>query len=791
MPEGVPLPGQACSELLCRLLVPDPQNRASFREFFRSDVLRHPAAGSPGLSVESEPSSSSPSSRSSIDNSRRNSTVYTEQRSPGNSPISSETTTKQMMAMAPSRVDNNRTAAGRGRDASRIQEKGSNPTAVVTIAYSGGSRSSREGGEEFQRSMTVSAASDRGQGQGQVQQAATPPPARGGGWWPLAGWRWGGGGAQEEAASRPRGVEEDGRFKPLARTYSEPPVAVQHQHQRGNRLQTPPSRGSGGGDYYPTQQQPQGASASGRSSSSSRGGGGGHWGGPNTVPSRPPLTPPSPAQGSSSSRRGGSGGGRGGGARPIPIRQKSASSLRSGGGGRGGGRASGSGAQHNQYEESSSPSDAVTGRKHSGSGYPLSSQWPSCDNSPGDSSRRGDGDSGPLRSHERQRLRSHTPNSAPEISYMGYAASKARERGAAAAAAAAAGIRGVAFSLAGDKSRPPSSVDLGWTVSQQQGGSAQVGMRDIEQQQQPSGSGRRSRLPSLDLDGVRPRREQPLPRDLGARAGTAADGGPQQLVVAPPTAAVVAESSLQTLGSSPPERYPLQVATMINNQRQRLWSGVVGMEAGAGGAPRSGVGVGDVGGGGLPFASDDVQGDVVVTGDFSGGVKAIRATKLEQKYESPLLPGQQQGRRSDSGGGDGSGGSDDFVLVGSSTSPENESGPPPTATAGRSSSSSNSCSAGGQHAHPAPTAATAYRSGGNNNAVGEEGDNRSLGTQLVAAGGRQAWGGDCGQEVFGLHQGSEVGGGQDSRYCSGEAHPLSLEGIMRCLQVGVQLLVLS
>ncbi|CAM9697179.1 unnamed protein product [Scytosiphon promiscuus] len=39
LPEGVPRPGRSCNDLLCRLLVPDPQHRASFREFFQSDVL--------------------------------------------------------------------------------------------------------------------------------------------------------------------------------------------------------------------------------------------------------------------------------------------------------------------------------------------------------------------------------------------------------------------------------------------------------------------------------------------------------------------------------------------------------------------------------------------------------------------------------------------------------------------------------------------------------------------------------------------------------------------------------
>lgn len=46
MPEGVTPPGRACNDLLCRLLVPDPQHRASFRDFFDSDVLRPPSASS-------------------------------------------------------------------------------------------------------------------------------------------------------------------------------------------------------------------------------------------------------------------------------------------------------------------------------------------------------------------------------------------------------------------------------------------------------------------------------------------------------------------------------------------------------------------------------------------------------------------------------------------------------------------------------------------------------------------------------------------------------------------------
>ncbi|CAM9153051.1 unnamed protein product, partial [Ectocarpus sp. 13 AM-2016] len=44
LPDGVPRPGRSCNELLCRLLVPDPQQRASFREFFNSDVLRSPSS---------------------------------------------------------------------------------------------------------------------------------------------------------------------------------------------------------------------------------------------------------------------------------------------------------------------------------------------------------------------------------------------------------------------------------------------------------------------------------------------------------------------------------------------------------------------------------------------------------------------------------------------------------------------------------------------------------------------------------------------------------------------------
>ncbi|CAN0001028.1 unnamed protein product, partial [Ectocarpus sp. 6 AP-2014] len=46
LPDGVPRPGRSCNELLCRLLVPDPQQRASFREFFNSDVLRSPSSSS-------------------------------------------------------------------------------------------------------------------------------------------------------------------------------------------------------------------------------------------------------------------------------------------------------------------------------------------------------------------------------------------------------------------------------------------------------------------------------------------------------------------------------------------------------------------------------------------------------------------------------------------------------------------------------------------------------------------------------------------------------------------------
>ncbi|CAN0542757.1 unnamed protein product, partial [Laminaria digitata] len=46
MPESVTRPGRACNDLLCRLLVPDPQHRASFRDFFESDVLRPASASS-------------------------------------------------------------------------------------------------------------------------------------------------------------------------------------------------------------------------------------------------------------------------------------------------------------------------------------------------------------------------------------------------------------------------------------------------------------------------------------------------------------------------------------------------------------------------------------------------------------------------------------------------------------------------------------------------------------------------------------------------------------------------
>ena len=532
---------------------------------------------------------------------------------------------------------------------------------------------------------------------------------------------------------------------PLSRTFSEPPVVAQR-----TRLQTPPSRRTG--EYLGQHVAGGGARPSSR-----------QWGGTpqQSVPSRPPLTPPSPAQGSGSSysRRGSRGG-----VLPIPIRQQQHQQHQHQQGSTRGGYDDRDAQENDAWSHAYGDTGA--------SGNP-SSQWP----------RYGDGgdegDTPPSQAYEpRQRLRSNGPNSAPEVSYMGYAASRARERGAAAAAAAAAGLRGVAFSLVGDS--PPHSARDPPQGSQPSSTPRRdsLGLRGVDDA--PGGS-RHSRPPSLDLGG----RALEPPQQIRGAAATAppatasrGGGGGQLLAVTSPAAkaaaATASAESFQALSSSPPDRYPMQLAAMVAAGRQRMWGGAGGLRTAGG----------DAGGNvaGFAYQADAVVGAVAAGGGGALGAggfdrrgvmgrlndEALLQQQHQQQYQHHQQQQQQQHHQHQQGGrpadnSDGSGGSDDFVLVDGAASSDHNAGVP--------------AGAGGGHLNPA------YRLGG-------DVDPRSLGPRLVAARGRWAFGGS-GQVAFGLQQelaarggaGDAQGAGDGRGGVAGTVPPLTLEGVLRCLQV--------
>ncbi|CAM9697109.1 unnamed protein product [Scytosiphon promiscuus] len=121
---------------------------------------------------------------------------------------------------------------------------------------------------------------------------------------------------------------------------------------------------------------------------------------------------------------------------------------------------------------------------------------------------------------------------------------------------------------------------------------------------------------------------------------------------------------------------------------------------------------------------------------------------------------------------DGSGGSDDFVLVDGTAASSDHGNVGDPASGNRPAGTG----AGGRFQPPSRLAG--------------EGDARSLGPRLVAAGGRWVWGGN-GQAAFGLQHGLSAPGG--ARGGAAEAAPggigttgvppLSLEGVLRCLQI--------
>ena len=692
--------------------MPDPQHRASFREFFHSDVVRPFVTDSAGIGAPAAEA-------------RRDSLTRSPRGGGQRGAVGVLATAR--VAGGDSRVQDLPASPGGIARSGHGQQQQQQPQHRVPV--------NEPRGVDVQRSPR-----ERGQGRGS--------------WWPLTGWRWGGdGGQQDDPGSRGRGGEDDPRFARLTRTFSDPP-AVAHHHQH-NRSQTRSGLDGGGGDAYVYQQGSAARLSRGQIAAAQA----------QTGPSRPPLTPPSPAHGPAASRRY-----RAGGALPISIRQHQNPTRRRSE------SMGGYGSEGRRYDDRDtirrqdtwSPSE--TGRAD----HP-SSPWPRSDGGSPTDHRVGGGDVVPLPSRERPRLHSHGPNSAPEMSYMGHAASRARERAAAAAAAAAAGLRGVAFSLAGDRTgafTPPagSAREMPPPVAQmatpRKGGTS--GSTAVEEM---SSSGRPSRSPSLDL---------------GARTTTdvAPRGAPVgQLAVthSHPAAAAAAAGSLQVLGSTSPESYPLQVAAMVSAQRQRLWVGVGGVVMPAPGDSAIVVG-GNVSGSGLSYASDVPAESEVGSGAGLGLGAGMRAgvftPRLEQRESvAQRMQQQQQGvgegdnRASESG--DGSGGSDDFVMVD-----------------GTSSDHVGSPGAGGGGAvrrEEMRDAHGAYRIGAPEGEV-RGGDASSHGPRLVAAGGRRDRSGS-GQAEFGLQPGragavrAAVGEAQGRGEGGRPVPALSLEAVMRCLQV--------
>lgn len=683
-PEDVPPPGRACSELLFRLLVPDPEHRASFREFFQSDVL---ARSAPADALDSTSAALVPRSAAAGDT--RGDLVNR------------------------SRVDGGDPRAS-GRDASN-----------VGVEYSGHGKQqeqkqrvsvSQPRGMDVQRSQAVQ---EKGKPQGQGRG--------GGGWWPLAGWRWGGGGGDGQhdvPDSRGRGGRDDPRYGRLTRTFSDPPVGGAHHQQ--SRSQTPRGvRGGrgGGGDVFIHQQGSVARLSRGQLVTAQQ----------QTGPSRSPVTPPSPTHGPSVSRRYNLGA-----AVPIPIRKQQDTGLR---GGDGGGESRGYRDRDARMQEVGSPSRGNTGR----SDYPSSPYWPrSAEESPRDHRReRRDGEMAtPVQSRESTRLRSHGPNSAPEISYMGHAASRARERAAAAAAAAAAGLRGVAFSLTASPASSPKVVPpkIAQPSTPRQGGRKNASISGGEM----SSGNRHSRPPSLDL-GAR------APSDITVHASAG-----RQLTVTPSPSSTA--GNVHAAGLTSMDRYPLlQVAAMVSAQRQRLW-----VDAGS-------------------FVPGTVSSAMVI-GSGAAEVEAgdgVGVERIRRRLEHEISMQQQQGaagvtRPSESG--DGSGESDDFVIVDGALSDQAES------------PGGGSKRGGGGRGGEIGDAHRAYRIGGTA-AGGGDSDARPHGSRPVPAEGRLVSRGGTGQVGKGLQQGEEgasraagedQGGGE--RRGAG-VPPLSLEGVMQCLQV--------
>lgn len=668
--------------------MPDPEHRASFREFFQSDVL---ARSAPADALDSTSAALVPRS-----------------------------------AAAPET---------RGDSSNRYRVNGEDPRAPGRDALNVGVEYSGHGQQQDQK-QRVSVSQPRGvdvqRSQAEQGQGQTQGQERGrGGWWPLAGWRWGGGGDGQHDVpdSRGRGGRDDPRYGRLTRTFSDPPVGGAHHQQ--SRSQTPRGvRGGrgGGGDAFFHQQGSVARLSRGQLVAAQQ----------QTGPSRPPMTPPSPSHGPALSRRY-----KPGAAVPIPIRKQQDTGLRSGDGG---GESRGYRDRDTRMQEVGSPSGANTGS----SDYPSSANWPRSGEEPPRDYRRerrcgdrdGDGEMvTPVQSRESSRLLSHGPNSAPEISYMGHAASRARERAAAAAAAAAAGLRGVAFSLTASptsspKVVPPQSVQ---PSTPRQGGRKNASISGGEM----SSGNRHSRPPSLDL-GAR------APSDITVRASA---GG--QLTVTPSPNSTA--GSVHAAGLTSMDRYPLlQVAAMVSAQRQRLW-----VDAGS-------------------FMPGTVSATMVV-GSGAAEVEAgdgVGVERIRRRLEHEITMQQQgaAGGTRPAESSDGSGESDDFVIVDGALSDQAES---PGAGSKRGGSGR-----GGEigDAH------RAYRIRGTG-VGGGDGDARSQGSRLVPAEGRLVNRGGSGQAGKGLQQGvagasraaGEVQGGGERRGAG--VPPLSLEGVMQCLQV--------
>ncbi|CAM9172956.1 unnamed protein product, partial [Sphacelaria rigidula] len=181
MPEGVPRAGRACAELLCRLLVPEPQYRASFREFFNCDVLR----------------SISPSSDTGGGDPPAGSDARQKPASGGQSPFAAVTAPAPAVAASGSRG-----TGGGDRRASAERDKGRDVEPSVQGSNATGQSAQGRvqeaaGGFRQQRGSAVHTRLDRGgaEGRGATPQGkgATPRQGQGqmqghdrGSWWPLA-----------------------------------------------------------------------------------------------------------------------------------------------------------------------------------------------------------------------------------------------------------------------------------------------------------------------------------------------------------------------------------------------------------------------------------------------------------------------------------------------------------------------------------------------------------------------------------------------------------------------------